>query len=250
MLPDQVYHKAPYTLKNATRFVIMKALRPRMIEHFSEFIKRGDLVFDIGANVGDLTQVFIELGANVVCLDPHPYCVAKLKKRFANNKRVTIIAKGVNHRNGELPFYTSSKSPASSTFSNKFKERSRYKKRSWEQKIIVHVTTFDSLVEQFGIPQFCKVDVEGYEPKVILGMQVNSPYISFEFLQEFLDDAKKCAAHLSSLGKASYNYSIRFQYNLRSEKWLTQKELFEQLEKRINGRLGNYLNGDIYVKFI
>ena len=34
------------------------------------FIQKGDLVFDIGANVGQMTDVFLRLEAKVVCVEP------------------------------------------------------------------------------------------------------------------------------------------------------------------------------------
>ncbi|MEZ4584405.1 MAG: FkbM family methyltransferase [Caldilineaceae bacterium] len=34
---------------------------------------------------------------------------------------------------------------------------------TWDTAIPVTVTTLDRLIAQYGVPAFCKIDVEGYE---------------------------------------------------------------------------------------
>ena len=50
-------------------------------EFYSYFINAGDVVFDIGANIGNRTQIFSELGARVVAVEPQSKCVTILKKK-------------------------------------------------------------------------------------------------------------------------------------------------------------------------
>ena len=38
----------------------------------SQFVQRGDLVYDIGANQGEYTVTFRQLGCNVVAVEPNP----------------------------------------------------------------------------------------------------------------------------------------------------------------------------------
>ena len=39
---------------------------------YGQFVKPGDLVFNVGANVGTRTQIFVDLGAEVVAFEPQP----------------------------------------------------------------------------------------------------------------------------------------------------------------------------------
>lgn len=223
----------------------MRMLRPWTRSHFSQFVSPGDLVFDIGANVGDLTQVLLGLDVRVVCVDPQPYCVAVLSKKFADYPDVTIVAKGLNRQNGKLPFHISSSDHPTSTFSKRWQIEGRYNNRKWDQTIEVEVTTLDELIREFGTPVFCKIDVEGFEPKVLQGLSAPIPFLSFEFHQELMDNARLCAEHLSSLGNVSFNYSLYHIYSLRSDRWLTKDELLKKLASKRNG----LLVGDIYARF-
>ena len=43
------------------------------------------------------------------------------------------------------------------------------------------VTTLDKLIEQYEVPSFIKIDVEGYELEVLKGLTRLVPALSFEF---------------------------------------------------------------------
>ena len=48
------------------------ALRTKMRDLYGPYVRRGDLVFDVGAHMGTYTEVFVELGAKVVAVEPNP----------------------------------------------------------------------------------------------------------------------------------------------------------------------------------
>ncbi len=53
-------------------------------------IRRGDLVVDLGAGTGALTQALVDVGAHVVAVERHPRRVEHLAVRFADH-RVTVV---------------------------------------------------------------------------------------------------------------------------------------------------------------
>ena len=248
MLADRLYQRIPVSIKHGVRSTLMRILRRRMTAHFSRFISPGDLVFDVGANVGDLTDIFLRLGARVICVEPQPYCVAILKQKFSRNPNVVIVEKGLNHQEGQLPFYVSSLDHPTSTFSKEMFTNSRYHTRAWDRTIEVPVTTLDYLIARFGTPAFCKIDVEGFELEVLQGLRSPVPALSFEFLREFLEDARVCAQRLASSGNVTFNYSLYITYAMRSDRWFSYDELFHELEFKANGYVHRYLSGDIYAR--
>src|SRR5438270_9852563 len=64
---------------------------------FAEFVKPGDLVFDVGANIGNVTECMLLLGARVVAFEPQRSCLRELRARGRN---LVVVEKAVGSTNG------------------------------------------------------------------------------------------------------------------------------------------------------
>ena len=56
---------------------------------YSRFVTSGDLVFDIGAHVGDRVAAFRRLGARVVVAEPQPALATTLRLLYGRDREVT-----------------------------------------------------------------------------------------------------------------------------------------------------------------
>ena len=56
--------------------------KKRMQKFYGQFIHPGDLCFDVGANVGDWSDVFLFLGAKVIGVEPQSSFFDALQKYF------------------------------------------------------------------------------------------------------------------------------------------------------------------------
>ncbi|MBM3862251.1 MAG: FkbM family methyltransferase, partial [Verrucomicrobia bacterium] len=164
-----------------------------------EFLNPGDLVFDVGAHIGEKTGSFLAAGATVVCVEPQPKCVEMLRAKYGAEPRVSIEALGIADKPGQLQLSVCSTAPTISTFADSWKH-GRFADCQWDQTMMVEVTTLDALVAKYGRPKYCKIDVEGFDLAVLNGLSAPVPYLSFEFTVEFLNLAEKCVARLSSIG--------------------------------------------------
>jgi FkbM family methyltransferase len=216
----------------------------KLLRLYSGFVSRDDLVFDVGANVGHLTGIFLKLGAKIVCIEPNPDCARALRKRFGSNRDVAIVEMGLGNKAGKSDFYICRDIASFSTFSEK-QRLSAFAGR-WK-RIVVPVTTLDLLIREFGVPDFCKIDVEGSEPDVLRGLGSRIHFVSFEFSGRFMEDLIPCIKHLSSLGKAEFNVSLYNRYELVFEGWLSSEKLLVWLESLPSFYRQN-INGDMYVK--
>lgn len=218
----------------------------KMPDFYSHFINKGDLCFDVGANLGNRTEVFLKLGAKVVCIEPQDSCLQILDRLYGNNNNVIIINKGLAEKEGYLKLHICENATTISTMSDKWVKNGRFSTDyKWTKTQLVPVTTLDDLIKEYGLPKFCKIGVEGFEYPVLKGLTKPIPYISFEFTREFFDDSKKCITHLLSIGRAEFNCSIGESYQLLFPSWITPKELYNKLDSFDE----NLLWGDIYVKF-
>ncbi len=237
-----IFHpKVAYTLEHL--FFEKRSHRKRMINHYRDFIQPGDLVFDVGANLGERTKIFRVLGARVIAIEPTKYCSEYLQKLFSNDKEVVVITKALGASEGVGEISINEKLPVLSTMSKKWSTESRFSKDySWERKETISITTLDRIIELYGRPKFCKIDVEGFEQQVLSGLSSPIPYISFEFLNEFIDDAKSCVEKINSLGNAEFNYNVGEQMDFALPHWVAGNEIFKSMKTQKNEKLW----GDIY----
>ena len=155
---------------------------------YGQFVKAGDLTFDIGANLGDRTQILVDLGARVVAVEPQHSCANHLSERFGD--RVVVVEAALGAELGEAELLVASYhtlSSLSSEWVEAVQRSGRFAEFGWPDRLTVPMTTLDALVAEFGVPVFCKVDVEGYELEVLQGLSSPIPVLSYEFTVERLD---------------------------------------------------------------
>ena len=82
------------------------------LNFYSQLIKPNDLCFDIGGNIGLKTNIFLQLKARVITLEPQQDGVNILQRAYGN--KATILQKGVGSINEIKDFYVSNNSQLSS----------------------------------------------------------------------------------------------------------------------------------------
>lgn len=70
------------------------------------FIRPGDLVFDVGANMGMRTKLFLQLGARVVAIEPQKACAAFLSSVLPP-ARATVVNKALGSQDGQAELHVS-----------------------------------------------------------------------------------------------------------------------------------------------
>lgn len=217
------------------------------IEKFiGKCIKNGGLIFDIGANIGQKTETYLKFGAKVVSVEPQPDCLKILLKRYGKNANVVIVDKAVGDKIGKICMNICSSALTISSLSNDWVNRSRFSgKYKWDRKIEVDVTTLDDLIKQFGVPSFCKIDVENFEYNVIKGLSHKIMLLSFEFNIEFFDETKRCIELLQSLGYKKFNIGFAREEVFAFDKW----QPAELITKELETKKGTNSWGDVYAWF-
>src|SRR5262249_29522722 len=129
----------------------------QMREFYAQLLPKQALVFDIGANVGAMTQVFASLGARVVAVEPNADCVRHIELS-TEGRNVEILRAAVGRAAGLGVLKVSDRKDKMSTLSDEWreavtKENSDYT-GMWQREETVPVVTLDALVERFGPPDY------------------------------------------------------------------------------------------------
>lgn len=177
---------------------------------YADFIGPGDLAFDVGAHLGDRTLAFSALGARVVALEPQPRIFAWLDRSVGRRPGVTALASAVGSAAGEARLAISAANPAVSTLAEEWcdtigRGNPGFAKVHWDHGVSVPLTTLDNLIQQYGVPRFCKIDVEGYEAEVLAGLSQPIAALSIEFVTGALPVARASVTRLGELGSYEFN---------------------------------------------
>lgn len=148
---------------------------------------------DVGANIGNVSEILLASGYEVYAFEPYVPTFAKLTSRLNNHSGFYCFDCAVGSHDGEMDLYLAS----DTTEQGFYQEPSLYNTLSphsmpagleFTEKVSVQVRTVQSLQESGEIPSkigLLKIDTEGYDLDVIRGCNDNSiPVIVSEFWDE------------------------------------------------------------------
>lgn len=178
---------------NQGYFYLFNNYEPETVAFLQQQTKKGDYAFDIGANMGYMSQILSRaVGPNgkVFSFEPDPLNFVKLKKHNAmnNSNNVYPFQIALSKETGSLTLYHCIVDNSSSHSTIFYDARV-----SDTDTITVPAQTFDSFVQEQNIPKvdIIKIDVDGGEFNVIQGMKETllnqKPIVILELFSEMLN---------------------------------------------------------------
>lgn len=217
---------------------------------YAQFIGPGALVFDVGAHVGNRVRVFLQLGATCVAVEPAPIFAALLQSLYGRRPNFTLVQAALGSETGAATLLVSRRTPTVSTTDRDWRDQvslsPSFAGVTWDEAITTTQVTLDELVDRFGLPDLCKIDVEGSELAVLRGLSRPLPLLSFEYIPAVASAAVACIARLESLGHYEYNWSRGESQRLREDNWLSPAGMTAKLHNMDPDED----SGDIYARLI
>lgn len=207
---------------------------PAMDRMYVQFVQPNDLVFDIGAHVGDRIAAFRRLGARVVAAEPQPALVKTLRLFYGRDAKVTIEATAVGRQSGEVELSVNIDNPTVSTVSTDFIAAAAsapgWQGQNWGKRLRVPITTIDALIAAHGTPNFIKIDVEGFEAEALAGLTKPVAALSFEFTTIQHAVARACIVRCVELGYTRFNAALGESQQFVHPDWLDADALTHWLD--------------------
>jgi FkbM family methyltransferase len=207
----------------------------RMDALYANFLKAGDLAFDIGAHVGDRISSFRRVGARVVALEPQPRLARAIEVIHGRDPDVFLLRAAAGEREGDVTLHVNSANPTVSTASHDFIRAADgapgWEQEVWDETITVPCVTLDRLMAEHGRPAFIKIDVEGFEDRVLAGLSWPVPALSFEFTTIARDVAQRCLDQLAALGPYRFDLALGESQRLEFQCWVNLADMSAHLRE-------------------
>lgn len=141
-----------------------------------------NLIIDVGMHTGIDTLFYLSQKYKVIAIEANPQLCAenerKFKKFIAQGSLIILNYAISDTDYDEIPFYISSHSSWSS-----IKSDLAGRGNTSVEKVTVKTRTLKSIIEQYGTPYFCKIDIEGYDfvaLESLMGLKQLPKFISVE----------------------------------------------------------------------
>jgi len=183
IIADIIYYKR-FVVSIDTTYPVEKNMvsgiyNPHVIKILESFISPGDVIIDVGANVGAISLVASALASKegrVIAIEPGPLNVNRLSRTISRNNvsNVHLVKCGISDKKGVMQWKLDRGNLGNA----------RLVEEDGDEE--VNVDTLDNLVNNLNIPivSFIKIDVEGMELSVFKGaintLRQYKPSILFE----------------------------------------------------------------------
>jgi FkbM family methyltransferase len=199
---------------------------------YGSILSAGDLCFDLGSHIGNRVDVLTSLSCRVVAVEPHPFLASYLRRRFAGNPGVIVDGRAVSHESGQATLHWSPRHLTVSSLASDWVDSLQAVRShgiSFTESQTVTTTTIGDLIETYGKPRYCKIDIEGADAAVIGSLRVPIDAVSFEHLPHRFDATSASVAALGALSDYRYNYFVRETHRFRMAEPVAAPQLLREL---------------------
>ena len=218
-------------------FYILRLKNPAYLKHlkkefnfYQTFLIKNKLIFDLGANCGDKSHIFLKFTDKIILYEPEEDLFETLKFRFRKNNKVVLNNLLISDLVGDVVFYSVADHEAYSSIINNYKDNFDHLKKSLITKKIKKSSTLNFEINKHGIPYYIKIDCEGAENLILKNLKYNIEVLSFEAnLPLFLDQTIQIINYLKNNFNRCYNIRKEGEFNFLFKNHLNPEEIVEHL---------------------
>ena len=179
-----------------------------------DLFKKSKITYvDIGTNEGNFLDFLLKFCNfnKIICFEPIEQLANKLRGKF-NNKKIEINNEALSNKSSSRKFYEYQISSQSSLYKQNdiFKSLKNLKNIS-----TIKTRSFDQIFKGKKKIDFCKIDVQGEEVKVLQGMKQNLKLKNIKLIKIEISFIERYQGSKSNFFEI-ISYLIKFNYHLVS----------------------------------
>ncbi len=188
-------------------------------------------IVDLGANVGQFSVAAAKLisDARIYAFEPIPDCLESLKKNVSKIPNISVHPLAVGDTTGTIKINVNSDSQVSSILELSQARIRAFPKAKVERTVEVGITRVDDALNdiEWTKPVLFKIDVQGYEDKVLRGARQTLKYVDYVILELSFIPLYEGESTCVDMINLMLDFGFRF---LRPLNWLVSPKNGEALE--------------------
>jgi FkbM family methyltransferase len=144
-------------------------------------------IIDVGANVGQFAVASAKLlkPARIVSFEPDPHTAELFKRNTAAITTIELIQKALGEKKESAEFFVNKESQVSSILALSSARLAEFPDHTVKHSIPVEIDTLDDIFESADLqrPILLKIDVQGYEDRVLAGASTLLKSVDFVILE-------------------------------------------------------------------
>ena len=189
------------------------------------------MFFDIGSNIGNWSLSNVNNCKKIISVEASPDTFKKLINNTNNNNKIVCLNYAVCNSDKEFVEFYNCNADTLSTINKDWldSEKSRFYKQYNYNIIKCKTIKIDKLIEEYGIPELIKIDVEGGEFECLSSLTQKVNNLCFEWASETNNITFKCLDYLESLGYNDFSIQLEDNYTYRPQFYRSITVVKEQL---------------------
>lgn len=168
------------TAKRALIRLLKHGLSPKFCYLRKFAVQGGDVVIDLGANVGEVSEYFLARGADVHSFEPNPYAFEILKQRAS---KARLYQAAVSNYNGQAKLWLHNQHNESEIVFSQSGSLQKEKQNVSEDSVGVEVIDIETILEHHPRIKLIKIDIEGGEYDIMPTILRNIDRIDYVLLE-------------------------------------------------------------------
>lgn len=163
---------------------ILKHLISPKYKYLKQFaVRKGDVVVDLGANVGEVSEYFLARGAQVDAYEPNPHAYSVLQARLGTNSRVTLNEMAVSDHDGTASLWLYREHSEDEVKFSQSSSLKSEKENVSDDYVTVNVANISDILEKHAHIKLLKIDIEGGEYDIMDQVIANENKIDYILLE-------------------------------------------------------------------
>ena len=178
-----------------------------------------DLIFDVGLHLGEDSEFYLKKGFSVVAIEANPALSAHVAEKFHSyvaSGQLVIVNKAIAREEGPLSFFVSRTETEWGTTDPEWARRNQHLGTEISN-ISVQGVRFSTLLHEYGVPYYLKIDIEGADGlclQDLLSVSDRPQFVSIESNKTSFD---KLTTELLLMYTLGYNkYKIIPQHKIET----------------------------------